>query len=115
MISRRHFAAMKKTAVLVNCARGGIVNEADLKEALENGVIAAAGIDVFATEPPDAANPLFGTKNLVYSPHSAAQTREAVVAMHRMCVDGCLAVLRGEKWPHVADSNVYRHPRWKGK
>jgi D-3-phosphoglycerate dehydrogenase len=115
MIARKHFAAMKKTAVLINCARGGIVNEADLRDALENGVIAAAGIDVFETEPPDTANPLLGVKNLVCSPHSAAQTREAVLAMHTMCVDGCLAVLRGEKWPHVADKNVYNHPRWQGK
>jgi D-3-phosphoglycerate dehydrogenase len=117
MIAHRHFAVMKKTAVLINCARGGIVNEADLKEALENGVIAAAGIDVFETEPPDTDNPLFGVKNLLYSPHphSAAQTREAVIAMHRMCIEGCLAVLRGEKWPYVADSNVYHHHRWNGK
>jgi D-3-phosphoglycerate dehydrogenase len=112
MITRRHFAMMKKTAVVINCARGGIINEADLVDALENGAIAAAGIDVFEIEPPDAGYPLLEVKNLVYSPHSAAQTREAVLAMHTMCVEGCLAVLRGEKWPHVADSNVYKHPRW---
>jgi D-3-phosphoglycerate dehydrogenase len=115
MISREQISMMKKSAVLINCARGGIINEIDLKDALENGVIAAAGIDVFEREPPDAGDPLLGARNLLYSPHSAAQTREAVLAMHTMCVEGCLAVLRGEKWPHVADSNVYRHSRWNGK
>jgi D-3-phosphoglycerate dehydrogenase len=115
MITREHFWSMKKTAVVINCARGGIVNEAALIEALEKGLIAGAGIDVFETEPPDTGNPLFRTKNLVCSPHSAAQTREAVTAMHTMCVEGCLAVLDGKKWPHVADGNVYNHPRWKGK
>ncbi|MDR1179754.1 MAG: hydroxyacid dehydrogenase, partial [Spirochaetales bacterium] len=64
MIERRHFAVMKKSAVIINCARGGLINEADLREALENGTIAAAGIDVFAVEPPEAGYPLFGTKNL---------------------------------------------------
>jgi D-3-phosphoglycerate dehydrogenase len=115
MITRKQFAMMKKTAVVINCARGGIINEADLAEALENGSIAGAGLDVFESEPPDAAYPLLGAKNLVYSPHSAAQTKEAVIAMHTMCVEGCLAVLRGEKWPQVADSNVYGHRRWNGK
>jgi D-3-phosphoglycerate dehydrogenase len=115
MITREHFASMKKNAVVINCARGGIVNEAALIEALESGLIAGAGIDVFEAEPPDAGNPLFRTKNLVCSPHSAAQTREAVVAMHTMCVKGCLAVLEGKKWPYIADGDVYNHPRWKMK
>ncbi len=47
------------------------------------------------------------------TPHSAAQTREAVVRMHQMCVEGCLAVLRGEKWPYVADPAVWQHENWK--
>lgn len=113
MISKNQLETMKKTAVIINCSRGGIVNERDLVEALNNNVIAGAGIDVFETEPPKVDDPLMKAKNIVFSPHSAAQTREAVINMARMCVDGCLAVLNGEKWPYVADTKVYDHPKWK--
>ncbi len=115
MISKKQLETMKKTAVVINCSRGGIVNEADLAEALNNGVIGGAGTDVFEVEPPTQDNPLLTAKNLVYSPHSAAQTKEAVINMHTMCVEGCLAIVNGEKWPHVADKKVYDHPRWSGK
>lgn len=47
------------------------------------------------------------------SPHSAAQTREAVIKMAQMCVKGCLAVAEGKKWPFVADKSVYDHEKWK--
>ena len=53
--------------------------------------------------------------NVIVSPHSAAQTREAVIKMHTDCVEGCLSVLRGEKWPYVADKAVYNHPCWQKK
>ena len=113
LIALPELQQMKPTAILLNCARGGIVNEPDLKQALEEGVIAAAGLDVFEIEPPDVSAPLFSAPNLLLSPHSAAQTREAVVNMHMMCVEGCLAVLKGEKWPHVANPEVYQHPRFQ--
>lgn len=112
MISAAEFAMMKKTALVINCSRGGIVDEDDLCEALKKGVIAGAGTDVFVSEPPKPDDQLLNTPNLIVSPHSAAQTREAVVHMATMCVDGCLAVIRGEKWPFVADKSVYDHPRW---
>lgn len=115
MIAKKQLETMKQTAVVINCSRGGIVNEADLVEALNNGVIAGAGTDVFEEEPPKVGNPLLTAKNLVYSPHSAAQTREAVVNMATMCVEGCLAVCKGEKWPYVAEKKVYDHPRWQNK
>ena len=113
MISKAQLARMKKTAVVVNCSRGGIVNEADLVEALQTGVIAGAATDVFCHEPPAPDDPLLHCPNLIVSPHSAAQTREAVIKMATSCVTGCLAVCRGEKWPYVADPKVYEHPRWK--
>lgn len=115
MISKRQLSMMKPTALLINCSRGGIVNESDLVEALKEGVIAGAGTDVFCSEPPRADDPLLTCPNLVLSPHSAAQTREAVIKMAQMCVKGCLAVCRGEKWPYVADKAAYDHPRWAGK
>ncbi|WHH57989.1 hydroxyacid dehydrogenase [Petroclostridium sp. X23] len=113
MIAKKQLETMKKTAVIINCSRGGIVNEKDLVGALNNNVIAGAGTDVFVTEPPKTDDPLLTAKNIVFSPHSAAQTREAVVNMAQMCVDGCLAVLKGEKWPYVANPEAYNHPRWK--
>ena len=100
---------------VINCSRGGIVNEADLCAALRAGTIAGAGTDVFCNEPPKPDDPLLNTPNLIVSPHSAAQTREAVIKMANMCVDGCLAVIRGEKWPFVADKKVYDHPKWADK
>jgi D-3-phosphoglycerate dehydrogenase len=112
MIAEKEFALMKRSAILINCARGGIINEAALVEALNAGVIAGAGIDVFETEPPLPEDPLLRANNLVYTPHSAAQTREAVINMHTLCVAGCLAVLRGEHYPLVANKEAYQHPRW---
>ena len=67
---------MKKNAVLINTARGGLINENDLKKALEEGLIRGAAIDVF-TEEPAKENILFGTKNLILTPHIAASTVEA--------------------------------------
>lgn len=112
MISQRQLKVMKGSALLINCSRGGIVDEADLINALKEGEVAGAGLDVFNTEPPLAEDPILKCPNLVISPHSAAQTREAVIKMAKMCIEGCLAILNGEKWPHVADLSVYDHPKW---
>jgi D-3-phosphoglycerate dehydrogenase len=115
IIGKKQFSMMKKTAVLINCSRSGIVNEKDLTEALESATIAAAGIDVFQTEPPEPHDPLLTTRNLLYSPHSAAQTKEAIVRMHTMCMEGCLEILRGKKYPYMANKAVYEHPGWKNR
>lgn len=113
MIDRAELAVMKPSAIVINCSRGGIINENALAEALNKGIIAGAGIDVFTEEPPKMDHPLLTAANIVYSPHSAAQTKEAVIHMAQMCVNGCLAVLNGEKWPYVANPEVYQHPKWK--
>jgi len=70
------FARMKKGSFLINCARGGIVNEADVLEALKSGQLAGAALDVFGKEPPEPS-PLFAHENLIASPHLGASTREA--------------------------------------
>ena len=115
MITAKELNMMKKTAIIINCGRGEIINEPDLCAALKAGTIAGAGLDVFWHEPPHPDDEILTCPNVIISPHSAAQTREAVIKMANMCVDGCLAVLRGEKWPYVADPKVYEHPRWSGK
>jgi len=72
LITKKELSQMKKTCILVNTARGGIINEDDLVWALQNQVIHSAGLDVFEQEPPKEKNPLFALDNLILSPHSAA-------------------------------------------
>ncbi len=81
MFSRTQFAAMKPGAVIVNCARGGIVDEAALVEALTAGKLRGAGLDVFEREPSPADNPLFRLKNVILSPHIAGVTVESTLRM----------------------------------
>ena len=76
LINKNCFLKMKDESILVNTARGGIVNENDLYWALKNKKIHAAGTDVFEKEPPDENNPLFQLDNIVMSPHNAALTLE---------------------------------------
>ncbi len=115
MINAKNFAEMKNTAIIINCSRGGIINETDLINALNNNEIAGAATDVFCAEPIKPDYPLLQCKNLIVSPHSAAQTREAVIKMALMCVRGCVEILKGNKWPFVADKSVYSHEKWQGR
>jgi D-3-phosphoglycerate dehydrogenase len=77
VIGPERLAKMKKGARLVNCARGGLVDEAALAKALESGHLAGAALDVFEAEPPDPKNPLLALPNVVMSPHLGAATTEA--------------------------------------
>lgn len=77
MIDPRALSMMKKCAILINTARGGIVNEQALAEALNSESIAGAGVDVLTVEPPRDGNPLLSAKNIIITPHSAWSTREA--------------------------------------
>jgi len=76
LVNRETIALMKDGVRIVNCARGGIVNEQDLYDALVSGKVAAAAFDVFEKEPPDA-HPLLGLENFIATPHLGASTREA--------------------------------------
>jgi D-3-phosphoglycerate dehydrogenase len=76
MLNKETIATMKSTSVIVNCARGGLINETDLKDALNNDVIAGAAIDVYETEPA-TENVMFGAKNLLLTPHLGASSKEA--------------------------------------
>jgi phosphoglycerate dehydrogenase-like enzyme len=77
MIGAREIAMMKPTAVVLNLARGGIVEEKALYEALRDRRIAAAAIDAMAQEPPPVDHPLFTLPNILLSPHIGGSTREA--------------------------------------
>ena len=76
MLNKESMATMKSSSVIINCARGGLINESDLKDALNNDVIAGAAIDVYETEPA-TENVMFGAKNLLLTPHLGASSREA--------------------------------------
>jgi D-3-phosphoglycerate dehydrogenase len=95
LIGSSELALMKPTARLVNTARGGIVNEADLFAALSSGRIAAAAIDVFENEPP-GENPLLTLSNLVTTPHIGASTVEAQVSVAFDVAEEVAAVLAGD-------------------
>ncbi|MDR3258082.1 MAG: hydroxyacid dehydrogenase [Fusobacteriaceae bacterium] len=112
-ITMRELKLMKNTAVILNTARGGIINENDLADALNNDIIAGAALDVFENEPPSPDSKLLHAKNLVCAPHNGAQTLEAMINMNTMCTNAVLAVLNGEKWAYVANPEVYNHPKWK--
>jgi lactate dehydrogenase-like 2-hydroxyacid dehydrogenase len=95
LIDERALHLMKKTAILVNAARGPIVDEAALVKALTEGWIAGAGLDVFEEEPKIHPG-LLPLKNLVVAPHIASASGETRLAMATLAVRNCLAVLEGK-------------------
>ena len=97
MIGVRELESMKSTALLVNTARGELVDESALHAALTSGQIAAAGIDVFHDEPPAADHPLSQLDNAICTPHIAGQTEEALIRTSVAAADNILRVFRGEK------------------
>lgn len=96
MMGKEQFALMKKSAVFVNMARGALVKEAELEEALKNGEIAGAVLDVYSTEPPREDNPLIALDNVLLSPHCAALTDEAMANMSYDGAKGILEILSGK-------------------
>jgi glyoxylate reductase len=105
------FRKMKPTAVLVNTARGPIVVEADLIQALASGTIFAAGLDVTDPEPPGPGSPLYHTPNLIVAPHIASATVGTRNAMADICARNLLAGLRGEPLPAWVNADVARRRR----
>ena len=95
MFDAARLKRMKPTAYLVNTARGGIVDEKDLHAALTSGAIAAAGIDVYDREPPDADNPQLTLDNVITAPHMAGVTRESIDRMAVQAVKNVLSVFDG--------------------
>lgn len=99
MIGAAEFAMMKKTAILINTCRGGVVDEGALLAALGEGRILGAGVDVFEKEPTSAANPLFALDNVVVTPHAAGATYENVCNVAQHCFDNIVRFAQGQPLP----------------
>ena len=100
LVDAAAIARMKRGAVLVNTARGALVDEAALAEALRSGRLGAAGLDVLETEPPADGNPLFDLDNVVCSPHVAWMTRETLARSLAVAVENCRRLEAGEDLLH---------------
>ena len=94
---------MKRGAILVNTARGGIVDEVALEQALASGALAAAGLDVFAEEPLDPCSPLLGCENVVLTPHIGSASVATRSRMAEIAVENLLAGLEGRPLPQAAN------------
>jgi D-3-phosphoglycerate dehydrogenase len=114
-IGKREFDMMKPTAILINTARGKIVREADMIDALRSRKIAGAGVDVFETEPVRPDNPLLDMENVITSPHCAGFTFEALSRMAKQAALNSLQALSGQ----VPDMEYVVNPevldKWKAR
>ncbi len=107
LMDARRIAMMKPGAVLVNTARGGIVDESALAQALASGRLAAAALDVFESEPVAMDNPLLALPNVVVAPHIGSATTQTRASMADIAIDNAIAALTGEPMPHCVNPEVY--------
>jgi len=107
MISGPQFGMMKDSAIIVNCARGGIIDEEALYTALKNGQIRGAALDVFVNEPPEDS-PLLELDNIHLTPHLGANTYEAQQKAGTITAGQVMKVLRGETADFVKNSQFLK-------
>ena len=103
MIDATALAAMKPGAILINTARGGLVDETALLSSLQSGHLRAAGLDVFVVEPVDPANPLLGLDNVVVTPHVAWLTPETLDRSLSVAFENCRRLRDGERLLNAVD------------
>jgi D-3-phosphoglycerate dehydrogenase len=99
LIGRKELAAMKPTAYVISTARGGVIDQAELLNALRAGVISGAGLDVFEEEPLPPNHPLTKLENVILSPHTASLTRECARRMDEVAARNCLDAIDGKLDP----------------
>jgi D-3-phosphoglycerate dehydrogenase len=109
-IGERELRLMAKGSYLINASRGPVVDEAALIRILQEGHLAAAGLDVFDPEPPHPDNPLLKMRNVVVTPHIASSTDRGISAMMHGVADQVIQVLNGERPPYLLNPEV-----WPGK
>lgn len=107
MIGEKELKLMKKTAYIINTARGPIIQEEALYKALKNGWIAGAGLDVYAKEPPDKDNPLFKLENVVLTPHIAYYTQEAIWRLEMTAVEEAIRILQGQLPKNLVNKEAF--------
>jgi len=107
MLGAEEFGKMKKTAILINTARASITDEYALRDALMNGTIAGAALDVFSMEPVDSDNEFLELDNVIVMPHMGGNTAETVHRQSESIVTSILAFLKGEKPPNILNPEVF--------
>lgn len=107
MIGEKELKRMKKTAYIINTARGPIIQEKALYQALKNGWIAGAALDVYEKEPPDSDNPLFELENVVLTPHIAYYTKEAIRRLEMSVVEEAIRILQGQLPKNLVNKEVF--------
>jgi glyoxylate reductase len=107
LLDADNIAGMKPGSVLVNTARGGIVDEGALAGALDSGHLYAAGMDVFEREPVPTDNPLLGHPRVVLAPHIGSATTRTRLKMVKLALDNARAALAGQPMPHCCNPSVY--------
>ena len=98
---------MQPEALLINTARGPIIDEQALTEALDRGVIAGAALDVFETEPPDLGSPLFQNESVIATPHAAFVSKESLEELRRTAAEQILSALEGRRPTFVVNPEVF--------
>lgn len=108
LIGAEQFALMGPQTIFINISRGKVVDEVALIDALRNGQIRAAGLDVFEREPLDAASPLLQLDNVVATPHIGSATHETREAMAKCAVDNLLMALAGERPVNLVNAGAWK-------
>jgi D-3-phosphoglycerate dehydrogenase len=108
LFSRHTFQKMKKNAYLINTSRGGVIHTDELVEALQNGTIAGAGLDVFEQEPLPASHPIFSLKQCVLSAHTAWYSEDSMVRLQHYAALEVKRVLTGEKPKYIVNGVTIR-------
>jgi D-3-phosphoglycerate dehydrogenase len=109
LMNAARLALMKPTAFLINTSRGGVIDESALIEALQQGRLAGAGLDVFETEPPRVDNPLLQMDNVIGTPHGLSHADESVRRCAEMTEENVLAMVDGRVPPYIVNPKV----RWR--
>ena len=107
LVDARRLALMKPTAFLVNAARGDVIDEPALVEALRARSIAGAALDVYAEQPLASGHPLLALDNVLLTPHVAALTQESIARMSIGSAQAILQLMRGERPAHLANPEVW--------